>query len=86
MGKLKTDSNFTLKGNARTNLRKLGFGKDIFCVHFRAEGFFFIAVDIFMLFFVGSGWMFYFVIFIQTTINTGINIGAILFAGECLQV
>ncbi|KAL0312485.1 UNVERIFIED_CONTAM: putative GABA transporter 2 [Sesamum radiatum] len=34
---------------------------------------------------LGSGWMFYFVIFIQTAINTGISIGAILLAGECLQ-
>lgn len=30
--------------------------------------------------------MFYFVIFIQTAINTGVGIGAILFAGQCLQV
>lgn len=30
--------------------------------------------------------MFYFVIFIQTAINTGVGIGAILLAGECLQV
>lgn len=35
---------------------------------------------------LGSGWMFYFVILIQTTINTGISIGAILLAGECLQI
>ncbi|CAK9163043.1 unnamed protein product [Ilex paraguariensis] len=35
---------------------------------------------------LGSGWMFYFVIFIQTVINTGIGIGAILLAGECLQI
>ncbi|XP_047325312.1 probable GABA transporter 2 [Impatiens glandulifera] len=35
---------------------------------------------------LGSGWMFYFVIFIQTAINTGIGIGAILLAGECLQL
>ncbi|XP_006343878.1 probable GABA transporter 2 [Solanum tuberosum] len=35
---------------------------------------------------VGSGWMFYFVIFIQTAVNTGISIGAILLAGECLQI
>ncbi|XP_048230936.1 probable GABA transporter 2 isoform X2 [Ricinus communis] len=34
----------------------------------------------------GSGWMFYFVIFIQTAINTGVGIGAILLAGECLQI
>jgi hypothetical protein len=30
--------------------------------------------------------MFYFVIFIQMAINTGIGIGAILFAGQCLEV
>lgn len=30
--------------------------------------------------------MFYFVIFIQTAINTGVGIGAILLAGQCLQV
>ncbi|MBA0835194.1 hypothetical protein Goarm_007489 [Gossypium armourianum] len=30
--------------------------------------------------------MFYFVIFIQTAINTGVGIGAILLAGECLQI
>ncbi|KAF3448680.1 hypothetical protein FNV43_RR09393 [Rhamnella rubrinervis] len=35
---------------------------------------------------LGSGWMFYFVIFIQTAINTGVGIGAILFAGQCLQI
>ncbi|XP_052171750.1 probable GABA transporter 2 [Diospyros lotus] len=35
---------------------------------------------------LGSGWMFYFVISIQTAINTGIGIGAILLAGECLQI
>ncbi|XP_073303841.1 probable GABA transporter 2 [Primulina huaijiensis] len=35
---------------------------------------------------LGFGWMFYFVIFIQTAINTGISIGAILLAGECLQI
>lgn len=34
----------------------------------------------------GSGGMFYLVIFIQTAINTGIGIGAILLAGECLQI
>jgi len=34
----------------------------------------------------GSGWMFYFVIFIQTAINTGVGVGAILLAGQCLQV
>jgi len=30
--------------------------------------------------------MFYFVIFIQTAINTGVGVGAILLAGECLEV
>ncbi|MBA0582215.1 probable GABA transporter 2 isoform X1 [Gossypium raimondii] len=35
---------------------------------------------------LGSGWMFYFVIFIQTAINTGVGIGAILLAGECLKI
>lgn len=30
--------------------------------------------------------MFYFVILIQTAINTGVGIGAILLASECLQV
>ncbi|KAL8158899.1 hypothetical protein V2J09_000436 [Rumex salicifolius] len=33
-----------------------------------------------------SGWMFYFVIFIQTAINVGVGIGAILFSGQCLQI
>ncbi|KAK7251411.1 hypothetical protein RIF29_34580 [Crotalaria pallida] len=35
---------------------------------------------------LGSGGMFYFVIFIQTAINTGISVGTILLAGECLQI
>ncbi|KAK6137301.1 hypothetical protein DH2020_028954 [Rehmannia glutinosa] len=35
---------------------------------------------------LGSGWMFYFVIFIQTAINTGIGIGVILLAGDCLKI
>ncbi|KAL7167672.1 hypothetical protein ACSBR2_038185 [Camellia fascicularis] len=35
---------------------------------------------------LGSGGMFYLVIFIQMAINTGIGIGAILLAGECLQI
>lgn len=39
-----------------------------------------------LVLFTGSGWMFYFVIFIQTAINTGVGIGAILLAGECLKV
>ncbi|XP_070038963.1 probable GABA transporter 2 isoform X2 [Nicotiana tomentosiformis] len=34
----------------------------------------------------GSGWMFYFVVLIQTAVNTGISIGAILLAGECIQI
>ncbi|KAK8549781.1 hypothetical protein V6N13_073556 [Hibiscus sabdariffa] len=34
---------------------------------------------------LGSGWMFYFVIFIQTAMNIGVGIGSILLAGECLQ-
>ncbi|KAF6173009.1 hypothetical protein GIB67_006385 [Kingdonia uniflora] len=40
-----------------------------------------LAADVF-----GSGGMFYFVIFIQTAINTGVSIGAILLAAECLEV
>ncbi|KDP25322.1 hypothetical protein JCGZ_20478 [Jatropha curcas] len=35
---------------------------------------------------LGTGWMFYFVIFIQAAINTGISTGAILLGGECLQI
>ncbi|VFQ67980.1 unnamed protein product [Cuscuta campestris] len=35
---------------------------------------------------LGAGWMFYFVILIQTAINTGISIGSILLAGECIQI
>ncbi|KAK9698486.1 hypothetical protein RND81_08G108100 [Saponaria officinalis] len=35
---------------------------------------------------LGSGWMFYFVMTIQTAINTGIGIGAILLAGQCIQL
>ncbi|KAJ7952123.1 Lysine histidine transporter 1 [Quillaja saponaria] len=35
---------------------------------------------------LGSGWMFYFVILIQTAINTGVGIGAILLAAECLEI
>ncbi|KAK9103829.1 hypothetical protein Sjap_021083 [Stephania japonica] len=34
----------------------------------------------------GSGWMFYFVIFIQGAINTGIGIGSILLAADCLKI
>ncbi|XP_018678278.2 probable GABA transporter 2 isoform X2 [Musa acuminata AAA Group] len=35
---------------------------------------------------LGSGWMFYFVVFFQTAINTGVSIGCVLLAGECLKV
>ncbi|KAJ4954789.1 hypothetical protein NE237_011572 [Protea cynaroides] len=35
---------------------------------------------------LGSGWMFYFVIIIQTAINTGVAIGAILLAADCIQI
>lgn len=35
---------------------------------------------------LGSGWMFYFVVSIQTAINTGIGIGCILLAGNCIQI
>ncbi|KAI4315516.1 hypothetical protein L6164_028314 [Bauhinia variegata] len=35
---------------------------------------------------LGSGWMYYFVIFIQTAINCGIGVGSILLAGESLQI
>ncbi|MQL82993.1 hypothetical protein Taro_015469 [Colocasia esculenta] len=35
---------------------------------------------------LGSGWMFYFVIFVQAAINTGVGIGCILLAGECLKL
>ncbi|KAG5070268.1 hypothetical protein GLYMA_01G224500v4 [Glycine max] len=34
----------------------------------------------------GSGWMYYFVILIQTAINCGVGVGAILLAGQCLQI
>jgi hypothetical protein len=30
--------------------------------------------------------MFYFVVTVQTTINTGVSIGAILLAADCLEV
>ncbi|XP_042487664.1 probable GABA transporter 2 [Macadamia integrifolia] len=40
-----------------------------------------LAADVF-----GSGWMFYFVIIIQTAINTGVGIAAILLAGDCVEV
>ncbi|KAJ4821282.1 Transmembrane amino acid transporter family protein [Rhynchospora pubera] len=35
---------------------------------------------------LGSGWMFYFVVTVQATINTGVSIGSILLAGDCLQI
>lgn len=35
---------------------------------------------------LGSGWMFYFVVTVQTTINTGVSIGAILLAADCLEI
>ncbi|CAL9173497.1 unnamed protein product [Musa hybrid cultivar] len=35
---------------------------------------------------LGSGWMFYFVVFFQTAINTGVSIGCVLLAGECLKI
>ncbi|XP_029127747.1 probable GABA transporter 2 isoform X1 [Cajanus cajan] len=35
---------------------------------------------------LGSGWMFYFVILIQTTINCGVGVGAILLGGQCLEI
>lgn len=53
---------------------------------FFSNEFLMVTLTFHMLFFVGSGWMYYFVIFIQTAINTGISIGAVLLAGECLQV
>ncbi|PWZ34180.1 putative GABA transporter 2 [Zea mays] len=35
---------------------------------------------------LGSGWMFYFVVTVQTTVNTGVSIGSILLAADCLQI
>ncbi|KAJ8451152.1 hypothetical protein Cgig2_026961 [Carnegiea gigantea] len=35
---------------------------------------------------LGSDWMFYFVIAVQTAINTGISIASIVLAGECLEI
>ncbi|KAL8141605.1 hypothetical protein V2J09_014637 [Rumex salicifolius] len=35
---------------------------------------------------LGHRWMFYFVLIIQTTINTGVGIGVILLSGQCLQI
>lgn len=36
--------------------------------------------------FEGSGWMYYFVVIIQATINAGVSIGVILLAGDSIQV
>uniref|UniRef100_A0A0D3ERC3 Amino acid transporter transmembrane domain-containing protein n=2 Tax=Oryza TaxID=4527 RepID=A0A0D3ERC3_9ORYZ len=33
-----------------------------------------------------SGWMFYFVVIVQTAINTGVSIGTILLAADCLEI
>ncbi|WOL03175.1 putative GABA transporter 2 isoform X1 [Canna indica] len=35
---------------------------------------------------LGTGWVFYLVVLFQTAINTGISIGCILLAGECLKI
>ncbi|XP_040376154.1 probable GABA transporter 2 [Oryza brachyantha] len=35
---------------------------------------------------LGSGWMFYFVVTVQTAINTGVSIGTILLAADCLEI
>ncbi|RWR96518.1 putative GABA transporter 2 isoform X1 [Cinnamomum micranthum f. kanehirae] len=35
---------------------------------------------------LGSGWMFYFVICVQTAVNTGVAVGCILLSGECIQI
>ncbi|KAL1830223.1 hypothetical protein ACET3Z_008635 [Daucus carota] len=35
---------------------------------------------------LGSGWMFYFVVSIQTAINFAVSVGCILLAGNCLQI
>eukprot|EP01018_Ginkgo_biloba_P004413 Gb_41065 [translate_table: standard] len=35
---------------------------------------------------LGSGWMFYFVVSLQTIINMGISVGCILLGAECLQI
>ncbi|XP_072965702.1 probable GABA transporter 2 [Typha angustifolia] len=35
---------------------------------------------------LGSGWMFYFVVSVQTAINMGVGIGAILLAGDSLEI
>ncbi|XP_023549801.1 probable GABA transporter 2 [Cucurbita pepo subsp. pepo] len=40
-----------------------------------------LAADVF-----GSGWMLYFVVFIQAAVNTGVGVAAILLGGECLEL
>ncbi|KAG6579549.1 putative GABA transporter 2 [Cucurbita argyrosperma subsp. argyrosperma] len=35
---------------------------------------------------LGSGWMLYFVVFIQAAVNTGVGVAAILLGGECLEL
>ncbi|KAG6487552.1 hypothetical protein ZIOFF_056140 [Zingiber officinale] len=35
---------------------------------------------------LGSGWIFYLVVFFQSAVNTGISIGCILLAGQCLKL
>uniref|UniRef100_A0A0E0A3F3 Amino acid transporter transmembrane domain-containing protein n=1 Tax=Oryza glumipatula TaxID=40148 RepID=A0A0E0A3F3_9ORYZ len=35
---------------------------------------------------LGSGWVFYLVVIVQTAINAGITIGSILLAADCLQI
>ncbi|XP_078169016.1 putative GABA transporter 2 [Carex rostrata] len=35
---------------------------------------------------LGSGWMYYVVVSVQGTINTGVGIGSILLAGDCLKI
>ncbi|VAH77642.1 unnamed protein product [Triticum turgidum subsp. durum] len=35
---------------------------------------------------LGSGWMFYFVVIVQTAINTGVSIGSILLAADCIEI
>ncbi|XP_043715334.1 probable GABA transporter 2 [Telopea speciosissima] len=46
--------------------------------HFRFRE---LAADVF-----GAGWIFYFVIIIQTAVNTGVAIGTILLSGECIEI
>ncbi|XP_022145892.1 probable GABA transporter 2 [Momordica charantia] len=35
---------------------------------------------------LGSGWMLYFVVFIQAAVNTGVGVAAILLGGECMEL